>query len=234
MNSNRIILIRHSYDDHSYIDGKNDTSLTANGIEIAKEAAIRIVPTINKENVIIRYSSKQRAKETAIILSEELEKKGFNYNCLEDKDLTELYQGKLNFGDMVHKDRVDFLQSCWDDFENCRKNGNLNHHFGELKSKQIVERPGECHKEWSARIATGIQHILTDIENENTESITITHRGAILLMQNLFKIINNLENFENVEKYETIWMDYCKDFSIQINNTEHAKTRINNFIKKRR
>ena len=53
-------------------------------------------------------------------------------------------------------------------------------------------------------------------------------------MQNLFKVINNLENFENVEKYETIWMDYCKDFSIQINNTEHAKTRINNFIKKRR
>ena len=30
------LAIRHSYDDHSYIDGNNDTSLTENGVEIGR------------------------------------------------------------------------------------------------------------------------------------------------------------------------------------------------------
>ena len=55
MNKNDFILVRHSYDDHSYIDGKNDTSLTQNGIEIAKEAAKKIIYKIDSNEVIIRY-----------------------------------------------------------------------------------------------------------------------------------------------------------------------------------
>lgn len=37
MRNNEFLVIRHSYDDHSYIDGKNDTSLTKDGIEICKK-----------------------------------------------------------------------------------------------------------------------------------------------------------------------------------------------------
>lgn len=39
MKKNDFLLVRHSYDDHSYIDGKNDTGLTKKGIEIVKQAS---------------------------------------------------------------------------------------------------------------------------------------------------------------------------------------------------
>ena len=39
MRSFDIYMMRHGYDDHSYIDGMNDASLTARGVEMAKVAS---------------------------------------------------------------------------------------------------------------------------------------------------------------------------------------------------
>lgn len=178
MNKNDFMLIRHSYDDHSYIDGKNDTGLTEKGIDIAKKASESILYKINDGNVIIRYSSKRRAKETAEIIYNYFSKNNIDCQCIEDSGLTELFQGKFNFDGMEHIDRVNFLQSCWDDFEECRKHGNLNHHFGQSKNSDIVLMPGENHSEWSVRIANSILNIINDLSH-NVQSINVTHRGAI-------------------------------------------------------
>ena len=68
MKKNDFLVVRHSYDDHSFIDGKNDTGLTLKGVEIAKEAAVNILHQIDSGRVIVRHSTKVRARETAEIL----------------------------------------------------------------------------------------------------------------------------------------------------------------------
>ena len=113
MNKNDFILVRHSYDDHSYIDGKNDTSLTQNGIEIAKEAAKKIIYKIDSNEVIIRYSTKKRAKETAEIIGEYLSKNNIDCNYISDSGLTELFQGSFNFDGMEHIEKVNFLHHLY-------------------------------------------------------------------------------------------------------------------------
>ena len=111
---NDFIVIRHSYDDHSYIDGKNDTNLTSKGIEIAKTAAESMISKVSSEDVIIRHSVKVRTEETADIICEALLKHNIRCKCIKDNGLTELFQGTFNFEGMEHQERVDFLQSCWD------------------------------------------------------------------------------------------------------------------------
>ena len=76
MKKNDFLIVRHSYDDHSYIDGENDTSLTKKGIDIAKKASENILPKIDSDFVIIRHSTKRRAKETAEIIGEYLKLEG--------------------------------------------------------------------------------------------------------------------------------------------------------------
>lgn len=232
MQRNEFMLIRHSYDDHSYIDGRNNTNLTSNGIEIAKNAVTNIIPKLEKDKIIIRHSSKIRAKETSEIIAEELMKNGFQCEIIEEPGLTELAQGTFDFGEMEHKDRVNYLQSCWDDFESCRKNGNLEHHFGEFKDDGVLLIPGECHREWSNRVARSTLNILDDLEND-CQSISVTHRGAILELMKIVEMANELIDFDDVEQYETIMMNYCQDYILHINDIDNAKKLICEYIDER-
>lgn len=225
---NRFILVRHSYDDHSYIDGKNNTSLTNNGIEIAKKAAERLVYELESNNIIIRHSAKKRAAETAEIFCDHFIKKGFNCKCIQDYGLTELYQGRFNFGEMSHQEKIDFLQSCWDDFEECRMNGDFSHNFGQNKDKNVIIAPGENHAEWSIRIADGLLNIISDMEN-SYQSINIAHRGAIYEIEQLVKFLNEIIGIETVEQYQTRWMNYCQEYKLEINDLEKAKKLVKNY-----
>lgn len=234
MEKNDFLVVRHSYDDHSYIDGKNDTGLTEKGIIIAKNAAEEILYKVSSDQVIIRHSTKKRAIETAQIIAEYLERNNINCSCIEDIGLTELFQGKFDFGNMSHNERVDFLQSCWDDFEACRMQGDLTHRFGQNKSRRIILSPGENHAEWSARIATGILNIINDLEQQSAQSINITHRGAIFEIQKIVDMTNGIISAADVEKYKTVWMSYCQSEALHIEDTEKAKTLIKKYISQRR
>ena len=114
MRNNEFLVIRHSYDDHSYIDGKNDTSLTKDGIEIAKKMAINVLPEIDlNRNVRLRHSTKKRAVETAEILNEELYRHSIGHDIAPDSNLTELFQGNFrNLNLMNHDQKVELLQTC--------------------------------------------------------------------------------------------------------------------------
>ncbi len=232
MKKNDFLVVRHSYDDHSYIDGENDTGLTTKGIDIAKKASEDILYKIDSNSVVIRHSTKKRARETAEIIGEYLSKNNITCKLISDIGLTELFQGKFNFEGMEHLERVDFLQSCWDDFEFCRKNGDLGHHFGQNKSNKIVVKPGENHMEWSIRIANGMLNIIDDLSN-SYQSINITHRGAIFEIQKLVEMINGEITFDDVEKYETKWMSYCNDYLLHIEDLDKAKILTKKYICKR-
>ena len=232
MKKNDFLIVRHSYDDHSYIDGENDTSLTKKGIDIAKKASENILPKIDSDLVIIRHSTKIRAKETAEIIGEYFLKNNITCKLISDIGLTELFQGEFNFEGMEHIERVNFLQSCWDDFEFCRKNGDLSHNFGQNKSRKIIIKPGENHAQWSIRIANGMLNIIDDLSN-SYQSINITHRGAIFEIQKLVEMINGQITFDDVEKYETKWMSYCDDYLLHIEDLDRAKTLTKKYISKR-
>ncbi len=232
MKKNDFLIVRHSYDDHSYIDGENDTSLTKKGIDIAKKASENILPKIDSDFVIIRHSTKRRAKETAEIIGEYFLKNNITCKLISDIGLTELFQGEFNFEGMEHIERVNFLQSCWDDFEFCRKNGDLSHNFGQNKSRKIIINPGENHAQWSIRIANGMLNIIDDLSN-SYQSINITHRGAIFEIQKLVEMINGQIMFDDVEKYETKWMSYCNDYLLHIEDLNSAKTLAKKYISKR-
>jgi len=232
MEKTEFILFRHGYDDHSYIDGKNDTGLTENGIKMVKEASEKLIYNLNSNDVIIRHSTKLRAQQTAEILSERILREHIPCRFVADHGLTELHQGVFCFGGMEHKERVDFLQSCWDDFEYCRKNGDLNHNFGQNKDKSVILTPGENHSEWSVRIARGLLNIIDDISNSH-QSISVTHRGAIFEIQQLVKMINEGLPMSEVEKYETIWVSYCQDFKLNVRDVEQSKVLLKKYINKR-
>lgn len=232
MEKNDFILIRHGYDDHSYIDGKNDTNLTTDGIKMAKKRAKKLLFEINNNDTIVRHSAKIRAQETAEIICEELVKNNINCQCIKDHGLTELLQGEFNFYGLTHKERIDFLQSCWDDFELCRKNKEFNHKFGQNKNRSIIITPGETHNEWATRIANGVLNIINDLDN-SYQSINITHRGAILEIQKIIELGNGLILPDQVEEYQTIWMEYCQDYKLHINDLEKAKILTKDYLNKR-
>lgn len=232
MGKNSFIVIRHGYDDHSYIDGKNDTPLTSRGIEMATNAAHKVIYDVNSDKVIIRHSTKIRAKQTAEIICEYLLKNNIYCKIISDIGLTELFQGKFNFDGMEHTSKIDFLQSCWDDFEECRLSGDLSHHFGQNKSRDIVLSPGENHYEWSTRIARGLLNIIDDLE-QTYQSINITHRGAIFELRNIIEMINGNILFDEIEYYNTVWMEYCQDSKLQINDLQKAKKLTKQYINQR-
>lgn len=232
MKKNEFILLRHGYDDHSYIDGKNDTGLTEDGIKMVKEASEKLLFDINSNDVIVRHSVKLRARQTAEILCERISKENISCRFIEDNGLTELHQGVFCFNGLSHDERVNFLQSCWDDFESCRKIGDLQHNFGQNKDRSIVLTPGENHSQWSARIANGLLNIIDDMSN-SYQAIGVTHRGAIFEIQQLIKMVNEGLPMDEVEKYETIWVSYCKDFKLDVKDIEQSKVLLKSYINKR-
>lgn len=152
--------------------------------------------------------------------------------CIEDRGLTELNQGNFDFSGLSHEQRVDFLQSCWDDFEFQRENGNLKHRFGEFKNRDIVIDLGENHKEWSARVGQAVLNILDEIKKGH-QVLGITHRGATFEINNIVKMANGVLLPREVEFYKTIRMKYCQDFLLSIDDIEFAKKRVKDFIDER-
>ena len=160
--SEKFITIRHSYDDHSYIDGKNDTSLTNRGIDIARDMANRIPSLIDTDKkIILRHSVKKRAAETAEILCDKLEEMNLDYEIIPEKNLTELYQGQFrNLDLLAHENKVNLLQSCWEEFDDHRVNGNFDYRFGDpinaingkIDSKFVSYPYGESQRDFSIRI----------------------------------------------------------------------------------
>lgn len=232
MELNEFLLMRHSYDDHSYIDGKNDTSLTRDGVTIARNAAESVLQYLDNRNVVVRYSSKKRAKETAEIVCEKLEENDLKYKAVEDVYLNELFQGDFNFGQMSHNERVNFLQSCWDDFESFRIEGNLNHRFGELKNRNVIVNLGENHNEWSVRIGKAVLNILNDVK-ENNQVIGITHRGATFEIENIVRMANDEIDLNEVEKYTTVWMRYCQEKVLNVKDVDGAINKVQDFVEDR-
>lgn len=232
MKEGKLILVRHGYDDHSYIDGKNDTNLTQDGIKMVQDEAEKLLYKVNSDKVIVRHSVKIRAQETAEIICEKFLKNGIECECIKENGLTELFQGQFNFDGLTHTERVDFLQSCWDDFEECRKKGDLSHHFGQNKDRNIVLVSGENHYEWSTRIASGVLNIISDLE-QSFQSINISHRGAILEIQKIVEMVNGKIQPNEVEQYVTIWMSYCQDYLLHINDLTTAKVLTKKYIKQR-
>lgn len=211
MSRERLTVIRHSYDDHSYIDGKNDTSLTKRGVEIARDISDKFASNlaIHKE-VMISSSPKKRAFETAEILYDTLRRKNIPADLYIDSNLAELNQGEFVFEPLGHDERVNFLQSCWDDFETERYAGNILHRFGERKiDSGIVIQPGENHSEFSARIGKSVLRS-TQLMNPEREIVNITHRAATLNIQNVIKFLNSDIEMDDVENYITRSMRYCE------------------------
>lgn len=229
MKKAEFLVMRHSYDDHSYIDGKNDTSLTKDGVNIAKEASRNILVFLDDREVIIRSSTKKRAIETSEILADSLEKNGLDYKLIKEHGLNELYQGQFNFNGLSHSDRISFLQSCWDDFEKERLNGNIDHHFAEFKNSGVVKNKGEDHRSWSKRIGLTVLNILKDLE-QNKQAIEVTHRGAKFAMENIVRMINNEIPTDEVEKYGVEFMKYCEISKLEINSLIIAKDSLKKFI----
>ena len=229
MERNSFIILRHGYDDHSYIDGRNDTPLIPRGLEESTEAAKRVVNMVDNRDAIIRHSTKQRASQTAEIIKRFLEDKNIKCRCIEDFGLTELFQGNFNFDGLTHQERVEFLHNCWQDFEKCRFEGDVYHKFGQNQDRSIILDLGENHAEWSVRIANGFLHIIDDLEN-NLQSINVTHRGATFEIGRLVQMCNGLIPMKEVEQYEVIWMPYCQDYTFHIDNLDKAKGLVHEYI----
>lgn len=232
MEKNSFIILRHGYDDHSYIDGKNDTPLISRGIKESTAAAAKIASLVAVRDTIIRYSTKQRAHQTAEMIKHALEEKSINCKCIEDFGLTELFQGVFNFNGLTHEERGQFLHNCWVDFEKCRAEGNIYHRFGQNQDRSVIIELGENHAEWSVRIAQGFLHIINDLEN-NKQSINVTHRGATFEIDRLVQLANGQIPMREVEQYEAVWMPYCQDYSFHIDNLDKAKSLVYKYIDSR-
>lgn len=219
--NSEIFLIRHGYDDHSYIDGKNDTSLIERGVEGAKTMAKKMVPILydaGNDNIMIRTSCKKRAVETTEILSEELEKNKIPHHYEIDDNLRELYQGKLlKLEELTHDEKIIILQAAWEIFDDKRIKGEMNYHFGDPDTnntkadllKKITQYPfGESQNEFSLRLGRAMRNIAQGIVNGELP-IVITHRGGIREIQNLLYSVNNSIPFAQSQVCEMAALIYC-------------------------
>ena len=239
MKNNEFLVIRHSYDDHSYIDGKNDTSLTKEGIEIAKKMAINVLPKIDlNRNVRLRHSIKKRAVETAEILNEELYKHSIDHDIESEPNLTELFQGNFrNFDLMSHDQKVNFLQTCWEEFDSHRRDGNIDYRFGDnynahgknIDGNFVAYPYGESQREFSIRIGKSLINICNFLM-ENEQSINITHRGATREIKNLVHSINTHTPVEQVKDYEIVGMKYGEIINCSIDDLFEARRILKEYI----
>ena len=240
MKNNEFLVVRHSYDDHSYIDGKNDTSLTKEGIEIAKKMSLDILPRLDlNRGLKLRHSVKKRAQETAEILNEELYKHSISHDIAPDPNLTELFQGNFhNLEQIDHKQRIDFLQSCWEEFDHHRKNGDVDYRFGDsmnVQKNRIDERfilypYGESQRQFSIRIGKAVLSICNFLIDDE-QSINITHRGATREIKNLLHSVNTHTPLEQVKDYEIIGMKYGEIVECNIDNLFEARDILSRYIK---
>ena len=75
-------------------------------------------------------------------------------------------------------------------------------------------------------------NIINDL-SQSYQTINITHRGAIFEIQKLIEMVNGKIQFDDVEKYETTWMNYCQDYLLHIEDLNVAKSLTKKYISKR-
>lgn len=237
--------MRHSYDDHSYIDGKNDAPLTSKGIEIARNEAAIIVPKIAEKYPVgldLRSSSKKRAVETTEIIAQELSRYRVEYEVTIEDGLRELYQGEmLGLAQMTHEDKVSMLEIGWQIFEKERLLGNDNYRFGtpdytnrtyENFNKFIRYPYGESQNDLSSRVEKAfIETLLSSVDKKKVPLI-IAHRGTIKEVLNLAVAHNKgVYDIDQNPEIEMSGWRYCELFTTSIDDVEFSKGALRRFVK---
>ncbi len=226
---NNIILVRHSRDDHSYIDGDNDTSLTPRGIELARAMSYDVKESIKRQpfkKVVVYSSNRNRAVETAKILYEELSSCGVERIFRIDGRLRELYQGKIiDVNKSSHDEKANNLEIEWKSFDAERLKGNYSYKFGEPllcgSRKEFIAPPyGESHRELSVRARDALCDIIKIARQNDTVVIVITHRGIIREMFNIVCSVNsNVELTQYIENEMKGW-EYCLPIPLGVDSAD--------------
>jgi len=191
------ILMRHGYDDHSYIDGLNNTSLTERGINETKQAAKTLVLQLGNldRNISIRSSSKKRSTETSEIIAEQFERDKIPYVYFIDQGLRELFQGDMDLNGLSHEEKINLLQSAWEAFDEERVSENDNYKFGQPHTsliREFVNPPfGESQNQFALRIAKSFSSIVDERLSTGNFPIIITHRGGIREIINMTHAFNH-------------------------------------------
>jgi broad specificity phosphatase PhoE len=208
------ILMRHGYDDHSYIDGLNDTSLTEKGIAETRHMAGTLALQVYglEREIIIRSSSKKRSVETSEIIVEQFERDKIPYSYLVDQNLRELYQGNMKLYGLSHEEKVGLLQSAWEVFDAERVTGNDNYRFGQphVHLRQVFVRPpfGESQNQFTLRIAKSFMEAIDESIMTDNLPLFITHRGGIREIQNMTYAFNNQLPVSQSQVYEMTGLVY--------------------------
>lgn len=232
------VLIRHAYDDQSYIDGKNDTGLTAEGVSMAQKRAGILSKQLGELNTMISiYSSaKKRTMETAEIIADRLNKDGVSYTFSSDKNINELYQGKMLIDGLAHDDKAALMHHAWIAFNTERATGNYNYRFGQphpLLLREFVDIPyGETHNEYALRVAQSFKNYM---RSKGTPLIVL-HGGGIGQILNLTKVLNtnpriSAETADRLRKekfYRKI--EFCEVFSGRLDNIQNSLNLLSEYI----
>jgi broad specificity phosphatase PhoE len=244
MHGTDMLLMRHGYDDHSYIDGKNDTSLTLNGIEVAREESTKIASHIASKyerGISLRVSSKRRAIETAEILVQELRRHGVDHAVDVDGNLRELYQGELlGLDGMTHKEKVRMLELGWEIFDKERVAGNDDYKFGTpdysdskyQRFNEFVKHPyGESQNDLSRRIEVAYVDALAASADKAKTPMIIAHRGTIREVLNLVATHNSGSyNIKQNPDIEMSGWKYCELFTAKIDDLEFSRGALKRYL----
>ncbi|MFQ6695764.1 MAG: histidine phosphatase family protein [Alphaproteobacteria bacterium] len=226
--SMRFFMMRHSYDDDSYIDGKNDTDLTQEGVQIAKKAAINISSKLGDLNSVIdlRSGPKKRTIQTLEILAQQLYADKIPYTITRDNNLVELFQGNMALNGLTHYEKVAGLHYAWVAFNQERNAGNFNYHFGqphpEMRSNFIIPPYGETQNEFLLRMAKAFLSVLEQYCNKKSVPFVISHRGGIREFTNISNALNKNIEFSKSKVCDISLLDFCAQREIEIKDTKNA------------
>ena len=244
MRSFDIYMMRHGYDDHSYIDGKNDTSLTAGGIEMAEEASREYAKLIHEKCSNIPQvftSSRKRAVETAEILSAELGRHKFEHTVQVEPAFRELYQGEMvGLSGKTHQERVRALEIGWRIFDSERKMGNHDYKYGtpSLDSEEytdfngfIAPPYGESQNEFTARTQQGLLGVVVESLGGDYTPLIVAHRGTIREVLNVANAHNaGSEEIPQNPNVEMSGWRYCEIFHTELLDPEFSVRALNRFL----
>lgn len=242
--SKDILLMRHSYDDHSYIDGYNDTPLTARGVDMARAEAESLIFKLEEceRSFDLHVSSKRRAVETAEILVESLQKHGLDYSVTIRDGLRELYQGEMRgLENLSHQERVRMLEIGWEIFDRERVRDNDDYKFGTPDIEDVSHLPflnfiappyGESQNELSIRIADSLFEILNSSRDNERIPFILAHRGTIREVLNITHTHNQRKIFiEQDPNIEMAGWRYCELFTTHVSDIDFSLDALARFVR---
>lgn len=236
MIENEFLIMRHSHDDHNYIDNDLNPSLTKDGIETAKIAAKSIAKIAQnaEKDILIKTSSKKRTLETAEIVAKEFDISQIGYEYEIDKNLNELYRGKKNLEGFSHERKIQLLESAWNAYDSEVARGNEDYRFGqpdELLLENFVMPPyGENFREYSARMNNVYLKLIGELV-ENKLPIYVMHRGGIKEIVRLNTSINEHISHDNVQLDKNLGYKYAGFGMESVNDLNFAIQSITSRIK---